>query len=344
MAKFWTYFSAAAVFLGVLIRETIGDAAIRTIEGKVAERLGVEEAAVVAYVTTYGIPLVVLWFCARGIYRAGQSSTTPLNFFPAIWLPSFLRYPPKPSVPPSIDRAYQPVNWPLRTLFSHLAPELPLTAHKKIGTAVVDDIDKHWIAIGAIIQKQLSLGNLHAFGRRRERTRRLHAEPIPAEFWRDAKFTYWFLDAEPSIIQDAHNDETSYSEIEVNSAEAIAIWPVKDVPLFDAATCAYERIQHTDSSIAMEVFANSSDEILTSICDAFAKFQGGKEPLVRLRGNHPPSRLIEEIYMAPLNKYEFSVEGKTIILQNKGSRYENLSVKSDELDRAIATFIDRHNP
>jgi hypothetical protein len=59
--------------------------------------------------------------------------------------------------------------------------------------------------------------------------------------------------------------------------------------------------------------------------------------LVTLRGTQPPSRLIDEIDMAPLNNYVFVVENNSIILMSPtgSSRYENLSVSVDELDAAI---------
>jgi len=76
------------------------------------------------------------------------------------------------------------------------------------------------------VLKQLSLGRLHASGRQLRETKRLHAAPIPSEFWRDAKFTYWFLDEGLSVVQDAFNSKNdSYSEIEVDRTEAMAIWP-----------------------------------------------------------------------------------------------------------------------
>ena len=125
------------------------------------------------------------------------------------------------------SRAREKEEWPLRDLFFYLAPNLPLTAHRKTATGgIIGHVDERWEPIGATVLKQLSLGRLHASGRQLRETKRLHAAPIPSEFWRDAKFTYWFLDEGLSVVQDAFNSKNdSYSEIEVDRTEAMAIWP-----------------------------------------------------------------------------------------------------------------------
>jgi len=72
-------------------------------------------------------------------------------------------------------------------------------------------------------------------------------------------------------------------------------------------------------------------------------YRDGKEPLVKLRGNKPPSYAIEEIYTAPLTSYEFAVEGNAIIFQERYGkfRYENLTVTAVEIDRAIHELASR---
>jgi hypothetical protein len=115
----------------------------------------------------------------------------------------------------------------LHELFGYLAPHLPLTAHRKLdGGGIVGEVDARWKPIGAMVLKQLSLGRLRATGRELRGTKRLQAAPIPTEFWRDAEFTYWFLDEGPSVVQDAFDHaRQSYAEVEVNRSEAMAIWP-----------------------------------------------------------------------------------------------------------------------
>ena len=70
---YWATLSAVVDFL---IKETVGDAVIHSIESHVAEFLGVPEATVVATVATYALPLVIVWLLVWGVYRLGQSSAT----------------------------------------------------------------------------------------------------------------------------------------------------------------------------------------------------------------------------------------------------------------------------
>lgn len=122
--------------------------------------------------------------------------------------------------------------WPLRRLFGYLAPHLPLTAHRVLpGGGIVTDIDERWKPIGDEVLKALSIGRLHAIGREIVKgTKRLHAAPIPSDYWAAAKFTYWFLDDELSVW-DVGNGR-SFSEVEVNASESTAIWPDQPWPDF----------------------------------------------------------------------------------------------------------------
>jgi hypothetical protein len=236
--------------------------------------------------------------------------------------------------------------WPLHDLFAHLAPHLPLRSYKKNeGGGIVQNVDPRWNPIGQIVLKPLSLGTLRAIGRQRQiNGRKLQAAPIPAEFWRDAKFTYWFLDAGPSEVWDASNAHDSYSKIEVDGAEAMALWPNgAEISLLEAARQIYEHVKDAPVGIVIEGLNDGPDDILTWISNAIAMYQNGKEPLVKLRGNKPPSRKTEEIYTAALTRYDFIVEGNAIVLQEKQgkARYENLTVTAVEIDHAIHELASR---
>lgn len=245
----------------------------------------------------------------------------------------------------SSSGAIEADSWPLRDLFAYLAPHLPSRATKKNEHGgFIDGIDPRWKPIGEIVLKPLSLGRLHASGRQRKTGKRLQAAPIPPEFWRDAKFTYWFLDAGPSNVQDASNGRESYSEIEVDRAEAIAIWPNgAEIALLEAARQIYEHVKDAPIGIVIEGLNDSPDDVLTWICNEIAMYRKGKEPLVKLRGNKPPSRKSEEIYTAPLTSYDFVVEGNAIVLQERygKARYENLTVTVVEIDHAIHELASR---
>jgi hypothetical protein len=123
--------------------------------------------------------------------------------------------------------------WSIRDLFGHVRPDYPLVASKTVGVATFDDIDKRWLPVGDQVMKQLSLGRLHAIGREFKGLRLSHAGPIPPDFWRTAKFTYWFLDRIGTGILHAKNASgEEYADIEVNRAEALAIWPIEPWPDF----------------------------------------------------------------------------------------------------------------
>jgi hypothetical protein len=257
-------------------------------------------------------------------YRAGQSSDTDRL---------------------SSSRTVQSEIWPLRDLFAHLAPHLPLRATKRNESGgFVDGIDLRWKPIGDMVLKPLSLGKLHASGRQRTNGRRLQASPITVDFWRDAKFTYWFLDAGPSNVQDASNDKVSYSEIEIDRAEAMSIWPNgAEFSLLEAARQIYEHVKVAPIGVVIEGLTDGPDDILTWICNEIAMHRNGKEPLVKLHGNKPPSRNLENIYTASLARYDFIVEGNSIVLQERygKARYENLTVSMVEIDRAIRELASR---
>jgi hypothetical protein len=117
----------------------------------------------------------------------------------------------------------------------------------------------------------------------------------------------------------------------------------EELTLFEAATRAYEQTKDKPISILATTWADSSDAILVWYCGQLAHYQNGRQPLVTLRGTQPPSRLKDEIDMAPLNNYVFVVESNSIILKSPtgSSRYENLSVSVDELDAAIRELAER---
>jgi hypothetical protein len=137
--------------------------------------------------------------------------------------------------------------------------------------------------------------------------------------------------------------ESDYFDVHLNQTQVERIWPRSDeISLFEAATRAYEQTRDSPIAIVAEEFADSPDDVLTWFCDRMARHQNGKRPLVTLYGNRPPSRQKEEIYMAPLNRYDFVVQGMTISFQERSgaARFENLSVRTAEVEAAIRSFLN----
>jgi hypothetical protein len=171
-------------------------------------------------------------------------------------------------------------DWSLRELFAYLAPHLPPTASKKDGHTTIGTMDTRWEAIGDQVLKQLSLGRLHATGvGYLNVTTRLQAAPIPMEFWRTAKLTYWFLDDDGRGILDAKNAEgIEYSDVEVNRQEAMAIWPHPLSPSID-------RMPFTELlSVAADLGWNFSDNSLHLLDLQDAVRQGGADGSLNMWG------------------------------------------------------------
>lgn len=172
-------------------------------------------------------------------------------------------------------------------------------------------------------------------------------KPIPPETWDKVEILFDRLEFPRAA---AHWKGSTSREIgrmawiavKFSKDQIFQLFPVLDqVPLYDAATRVYEAIEDHMASVMVETFADSADEKLISVCEILAKPQGGKEPLVKLYGNHPPSSEIKQIYIYPLSRYDFVVDGTSIILQDKGDRYENLSVPFADIEPAILTLKQR---
>jgi hypothetical protein len=133
--------------------------------------------------------------------------------------------------------------------------------------------------------------------------------------------------------------ESAYYDVFLNKAQIARLWPEK-VPLFEAASLVYEKIEDHMASAMVEIFADTANERLINICEILARPQGRK-PLVTLYGNHPPSSEIKEIYMEPRNRYRFVVEGNTIVLQDNGDCFENLCIPFVDIDPAIGSLRER---
>lgn len=122
----------------------------------------------------------------------------------------------------------------LRELFHHIHP-LPFQSDDErdaVGQEIVDQIASHQLGV---------------MGRQIVDIKRLAMEPIPAEVWARARFTYWFLkdgqdrDSLQVDCPTGNKGEASrqYADIQINREQAMDIWAY--FPLKDAARMAYER-------------------------------------------------------------------------------------------------------
>lgn len=118
--------------------------------------------------------------------------------------------------PPAAVQADFP-DWTIRELFFHIRPD------------VLDG--KDGVAVGSEVMDAFSLGRLRCWGREiDQRRRRLPQAEIPTSYWRHADFTYWFLKDGDGVSTQVTGTGSpisgpEYTDLRVNKAEALAIWP-----------------------------------------------------------------------------------------------------------------------
>jgi hypothetical protein len=116
------------------------------------------------------------------------------------------------------------------------------------------------------------------------------------------------------------------------------------IALREAATRAYEKTRNKPVSVLAHALTRGSEEdILVWYCGQMTQYQNGKTPLMRLYGSSPPSREVDEIYTAPLNRHYFEIENGAIVLKDQTgtTSYRNLSVNRRDLAAAIAKLAER---
>jgi hypothetical protein len=137
-------------------------------------------------------------------------------------------------------------DWPIRNIFISLWPHL----NKDDGAA--------FEASAALVRDKLSTGELACWGRQIIGSDRTALIGIPSDYWARAKLIPWLLDAgEAGKIWHSGPLKTNspfqqeYADIQVNRAQAVAIWPAiaaARLSLHDAAAELYGDVINTGSS------------------------------------------------------------------------------------------------
>jgi hypothetical protein len=128
-------------------------------------------------------------------------------------------------------------DWPIRDLFTHIRPDLL--------TRVDDRVGDTWDEIGNDVRDKAGTGRLKIWGRRLGSALKLLGErevlgEIDPRYWTSAFFTYKFI-SEPEADDAPHTylgsgvtvedvpsiSRSVYADLQVNKAEALAIWPKK---------------------------------------------------------------------------------------------------------------------
>jgi hypothetical protein len=183
-------------------------------------------------------------------------------------------------------------NMTLRELFFHIRPDL-IEGHEAAA----------WKEVGREVMDHFSTGRLRAWGRPVYRPSG-HRQPMKLidepRYWAHAEFSYWFLKEDGR--ESSHTwvkTETGlpdYCDIQVNRAEAMAIWPEPGkaaddqtkIMLLEAARRAYSATRGMPAAEHAEMGENSPEQILTWYCTFFGQHY-------QLYGARRPSTKIEPV-------------------------------------------------
>jgi len=114
----------------------------------------------------------------------------------------------------------------LRELFFHLSPNVVESAELE-----------RWNTVGLEVRDKLCTEQVKAWGRRVDEGQfagvldtRYPLQPIPAEYWMNADFSFWFLAEEYQDKPQAEPNHGVYgsyklTDIRFNRAEALRVWP-----------------------------------------------------------------------------------------------------------------------
>ncbi len=109
-------------------------------------------------------------------------------------------------------------NWRIHDAFFELRPD------------IIDDVDEEkWEEVGSKVLDLLSTNQVMAWGREIDRfSGRSPLQPIATEFWRGARFTYWFLkEDDPASIHVESNSgmgHNEYADVHFDRASLEAAW------------------------------------------------------------------------------------------------------------------------
>jgi hypothetical protein len=113
-------------------------------------------------------------------------------------------------------------DWPIHELFLHIDPEL--LEPDGIGTP------DRWEIVAVKITDQLAMACLKSWGRSlQDQARPPAMREIDSSYWYSSAFTFWFLEE-----QSRHKPHTSglpeYTDVQVNRAQALRLWPIQAEP------------------------------------------------------------------------------------------------------------------
>jgi hypothetical protein len=223
-------------------------------------------------------------------------------------------------------------NWTIRELFLHIRPDL------------ADDPEaKGWEQVKRNVMDQFSTGALRVWGRPRFSfgQRGVLKTVDEKHYWQHAEWLPWVLsedgDQGNHVVVKNETGLPDYSDLRVNKAEALGIWPTAlspdedraEIYLLEAARRAYSQTRGFPVAEHAEAMAGSDEEILKWYC-----FWIGTR--TQLLGARRPSTKIEPVSLTEPPK-DFVITGNTLTLRERERQviWENLRIKYDELPKVI---------
>ena len=172
-------------------------------------------------------------------------------------------------------------NWSIKELFFHLAPEA--LDHPK---------EALWSKAGDQIRDALSLGKLRIWGRPFETKlgkwvgERAALRLIDPSYWQKAYFTYAFFYAQTEdahCYADRNTGRPSYTDLQVNRAEALALWPGEPPEIAES----YPNVRIADNPPIQELLnGNERTKLLGLLSagklDAWARPMRGQRDFVKI--------------------------------------------------------------
>jgi hypothetical protein len=212
-------------------------------------------------------------------------------------------------------------DWKLHDLFLHIDPMVFETDKKNL--------------VGQDVKDKMATGRLKSWGRYIDGSRRQALAPIPVEFWQDASFTYMFPDNDSPGVWDARGAQgRDYADVQVNRAEAEAIWPKASglVPLHQAATFLLGQVAGTaldritrDKAPTEEQRLDRIGALIASRTDKLSVRKPGEQDRVMHNRRHM--------------LYQFMADGARSIRTNSGQKevvWTDPMIDRAELDRVVA--------
>jgi hypothetical protein len=330
------------------VAETIiGEWAFSRAAKEIAGRTGLPEGDVRTAIEEWGVPLIIAGVVVYAIFHLARKSYAPKT------APATAEQ--KASLPPLPIATSRPAladlvpeigpDWAIRDLFFHIQPSL-----------LDNEKAKAWEQVGRDVMDRFSTGQLRVWGRRvmpPARRREPLAEIDDRKYWARAQFTYWFLkndgDRLASHVAPISNwrgsgpmsPDPDYADLQVNHAQALTIWPLDTLILFEEAARLFLEAMERAGIDDMVRTRYSSPEVILTHFKTVMVTEARKGNVV-LRGKRPPSTQTLPISIDDLRDLAPREGDKSNLFSLSRARpvdFTDVQISRRDLDRLIEDRI-----